>query len=350
MGGAWLTGGLYALARETGWDPSTADYIVGTSAGSMIGGLLSCGVPPWFMVAHSAGNDFDGLVDSQGVPASDASRNAGADFRYHGGLPPVGPGSWKLISRSLAQPHRLRHTAFVAGWLPRGIISTDPLKDTIRRVAEQGWSPHPNTWIVACDYADGHRVAFGRSDSPPAELADAVAASCAIPGFYHPVKIDGRRYVDGGLWSTSNLDILRNEALDVVVCLNPTSSLHPPHAWNPAERVAGVFRRGSGRRLGWEARKLRSAGTETVLIQPTRDDLDVMGVNLMSTKRRHIVVETAIETVSEQLRAPELRDLLADLPAGEPHKIAQPDGDPSTWPQVLPNQAPPRGATAEGAA
>ena len=87
------------------------------------------------------------------------------------------------------------------------MISTEPLKDTIRRVVPSGWTPHPGTWIVACDYADGHRVAFGRHDAPQAELADAVAASCAIPGFYHPVDIAGRRYVDGGLWSTSNLEI-----------------------------------------------------------------------------------------------------------------------------------------------
>jgi hypothetical protein len=121
-----------------------------------------------------------------------------------------------------------------------------------------------------------------------------------------------------------------------VICLNPTSSLHPPHAWNPAERVAGMARRGSGRRLGWEARRLRQAGTEVVLIQPTRRDLDVMGVNLMSSRRRQEVIATAIATVGEQLRTPGIADLLKDLPPGEPHKIARPAGDPSTWPQVLP--------------
>lgn len=338
MGGAWLTGGLYALARETGWDPMSADNIVGTSAGSMIGSLVAAGVPPWFMVAHSAGETFDGLVDANGRPAAEADRSAGATFRLHGGLPPIGPGSWKLIGRSLSAPHRHRPTAFVAGWLPRGVFSTDPLKDTIRRVVKSGWSDHPGHWVMACDYADGHRVAFGRADAPHADLADAVAASCAIPGFYHPVDIGKRRYVDGGLWSTSNLDVLRNEGLDLVICLNPTSSLHPPHAWNPAERVAHVMRRGSGRRLGWEARKLRNAGTELVLIQPTRQDLDAMGVNLMSTRRRHEVIETAIRTVTEQLRAPGVREHLEKLPEGEPYKIEQPPGHPSTWPQVLPNQ------------
>src|SRR3981081_3866111 len=72
MGGAWITGGLNALARETGWDPATADYIVGTSAGGMMGALLACGVPPWFMVAHSAGETFDGLVDESGERADTA--------------------------------------------------------------------------------------------------------------------------------------------------------------------------------------------------------------------------------------------------------------------------------------
>src|SRR5438105_10898329 len=87
MGGAWMTGGLYALAQETGWDAATADYIVGTSAGSMIGSLAAVGVPPWFMVAHSAGEIFDGLLDARGEPVAHADRSAGANFRLHRGFP-----------------------------------------------------------------------------------------------------------------------------------------------------------------------------------------------------------------------------------------------------------------------
>ena len=41
-GGAWLTGALHAIASETSWDPGSSDYIVGTSAGSMVGVLLAC--------------------------------------------------------------------------------------------------------------------------------------------------------------------------------------------------------------------------------------------------------------------------------------------------------------------
>jgi NTE family protein len=200
----------------------------------------------------------------------------------------------------------------------------------------EGWVDRPGTWMVACDYTTGRRVAFGREDAPPAGLVDAVAASCAIPGFFTPVKIAGREYVDGGMRSTSNLDVLRDEGLDLVVCLNPTSSLHPPHAWNPVERVAAVVRNASGRRLGSEARGLRAAGTRVVLIQPVTEDHRAMGPNLMSTRNRNPVIETAIETVSRQLREPEVRDVLEDLPRGEPHKVARPPGPPSTWPEVGP--------------
>jgi NTE family protein len=334
VGGAWLTGGLYALAPETGWDPAEADYVVGTSAGSMIGALCASGVPPWFMVAHSRGESFEEVVDARGLPASEADRAAGAVFNLHRGVPSIGPGSWSLALRSLAQPNRHSAATLMSGWLPKGMVSTEPLKAQIRRVVPDGWSPHPNLWIVACDYATGERVAFGREDAPPAELADAVAASCAIPGFYHPVAIGERRYVDGGMHSASNLDMLADVELDVAICLNPTSTLHPIRALNPREWPNLLFRRGSGRRLGSEAKRVRADGTEVVLIQPTGDDLAVMGPNLMSSARRNEVIAVAARTVAEQLRAPEVRELLDRLPQGAPEKIHRPDERPARWPKL----------------
>ncbi len=323
LGGAWLVGGLHALATETGWDPGSAEYLVGPSAGSMIAGLTASGVPPWFMLAHSAGE----TAPAPGEPApTDASRSAGAVFRLHPAVPVLGPGSWRLALASLARPYRYSPAALLAGWVPRGLVSSEPLKETIRRVAGDGWPPHPNLWIMACDYATGRRVAFGRSDAPPASLADAVAASCAIPGFYRPVVIAGRRYVDGGVASTSNLDLLAGKGLDLVICLNPTSSLHAPQPRTVGERAASVLRQASGRRLGHELKRVRASGTEVVVIQPTIQDLDAMGTNLMSTRRRQQVIEVAVQTVTEHLRAPSIREQLRELPAGEPALVRRPPG------------------------
>ena len=332
QGGAWLTGGLDALAEETGWDPAEADYVIGTSAGSMIGALCASGVPPWFMVAHSRGETFDGVRDAQGRPAATADRAAGARFELERTWPPIGPGSWRLALRTLVNPRRYTPATVFSGWLWRGFFSTEPLKETIRRVVPAGWSSHPNLWIVASDYETGRRTPFGRDGAPRADLADAVAASCAIPGIYHPVTIGSRRFVDGGIYSVSNLDLLRNEGLDLVICLNPTSTLHPIRAINPRDAAAIFVRRASGRRLGSEAKKLRANGAEVVLIQPTGEDLEAMGPNLMRSANRNRVIEVARHTVAEQLRESRHRELLAELPKGDPLRMRRPAGPPSEWP------------------
>ena len=128
QGGAWLTGALDALADRTGWDPASADVVVGTSAGSVIGSLCVAGIPPWFMVAHSAGETFDGVVDAHGHPAAEADRSGGAQFRLERTWPPIGPGSWPLAFRSLREPARFTPGAAFAGWAPRGIFSTAPIR------------------------------------------------------------------------------------------------------------------------------------------------------------------------------------------------------------------------------
>ena len=339
QGGAWLTGGLDALATATGWDPASADLVVGTSAGSMLAALLAAGVPPWFMVAHSAGETFEGVADASGRPAADADRSGGAAFKLDPGWPPIGPGSWSLALRTLARPRRYPPATVVSGWLPQGFLSNQPLRDQVRRVVPQGWGPHRGLRVIACDYATGRRVAFGDDGVPRAELADAVAASCAIPGIYRPVTIAGRRYVDGGMYSTSNLDLLRHDELDLVICLNPTSSLHPIRAIDPREWGPLIFRGASGRRLGREAKTLRARGTPVVLVQPTGDDLQTMSRNLMSTRNRNDVIAVARRTVAAQLRSHEHAELLAGLSPGRPEKVRRPDAPPSQWPALVELQA-----------
>jgi NTE family protein len=346
LGGAWLTGGLHALAQESEWDPGSAEFIVGTSAGAMIGALTAAGVPPWFMVAHSAGESFDGVSAADGSPAAEADRAAGAVFRLHRGLPPLGPGSLRMALTALRNP--LGHTPLqmMAGWLPAGVVSTESLSDIVRRVVPDRWVEHPNFWAVACDYHSGRRVPFGRLDAPNAALADAVAASCAIPGFYRPVKIGPRRYVDGGVCSASSLDLVAGRGLDLVICLNPLSSgtelaegggsfggLGP---LDPRDWLGALSRQANSRRLAHEAAKVRRFDTQVLLVEPTAEDRTAMGHNLMSASRRQQVIETAERTVREQLQRSEVRAILRGLPKGEPHKIRRPAGPPSSWPELRP--------------
>ena len=139
--------------------------------------------------------------------------------------------------------------------MPDGPISTEPIRETVRATCATGWAPHPNFWAVAVDYATGDRTPFGRADAPDCDLADAVAASCAIPGFYRSVRIGPRRYVDGGVHSTTNLDLLALSDLDLVMCLSPTSSLHATAPRTVGERLAFAMRQASGRRLAVEAER-----------------------------------------------------------------------------------------------
>jgi NTE family protein len=302
VGGSWLVGALEALESETGWSASDAEIICGTSAGSVVGALAAQGLSPALMAAYVGGGSLDEVEELAEQGEHAAGRLDETAYRLQRALPRIGPGSWRLALSTLLRPQTLAPSAAMSAWLPRGFISTRPISDLVCRFVPGDWPDHANFWAVACDYATGRRAVFGRSDAPPARASDAVAASCAIPAFYHPVKIAGRRYVDGGVCSLSNLDLLRGEQLDLVVCLNPMSSLASVTPRGPGDRVAAAMRAQAGRRLGAEARKLRAEGTDVLIVQPTADDLPLMGPNPMARGRRQEIIERAIRTTARQLR------------------------------------------------
>lgn len=324
VGGAWLVGALSAVERETGWSPGDAEVVCGTSAGAVVGALTAAGLPPALLAAELAGEAIDELV--QGDARDDVARGQIeiGEFRLHCALPPFLPGSWRMVLSTLAHPTRHSPTAILAGLLPTGLLSTDPIVDVVELLAGTRWPDRTELWAVACDYATGRRVVFGRADAPPAGLAEAVAASCAIPGFYRPVRIGRRRYVDGGVCSLSNLDLLANRELDLVVCLNPMSTASHPPPRRPGDRVAAAVRATIGRRLGHEARKLRARGTDVVVLQPTADDLAVMGANPMVRGRGAAVVHRARGTTASELQRLRRRGLA--LPGPTPPVVPLPSG------------------------
>jgi NTE family protein len=301
VGASWLIGALDALEAETGWRAVDAERIVGTSAGAVVGALAAGGIPSEYMSAYAAGRSLDGFVEAESRADALSGRLLGSEYRLQLAPPPIGPGSWRLALNTVLHPRNHSPAAVVAGWLPRGFISTAPISALVESFLPGRWPDHPSYWAVAADYSSGKRVAFGRDGAPDACIAEAVAASCAIPSFYHPVKVAGRRYVDGGICSTSNLDLLCGADLDLVVCLNPMSSVAPVAGGSPADRFARVVRAAAGRRLGHEARKLRAEGTDVLILQPGRDDCALMGVNLMSGSRRVQVMEQARKSTAREL-------------------------------------------------
>lgn len=302
VGASWLIGALEALEAETGWRAEEADRIVGTSAGAVVGSLAASGIPAEYMSAYSAGRTLDGFAEAESRADALTGRLVGSEYRLQRALPPLGPGSWRLALNTLLHLRRHSPATVIAGWLPRGFISTAPIQRLVETFVPDTWPDHAGYWVVAADYASGERVAFGRDDAPEARIGEAVAASCAIPGFYHPVNVAGRRYVDGGICSTSNLDLLCGAGLDLVVCLNPMSSIAPVAGGSPADRFAGLMRAAIGRRLGHEACKLREDGAEVLIVQPGRDDCALMGLNLMSGSRRIQVIEQARKSTVRELR------------------------------------------------
>jgi len=152
------------------------------------------------------------------------------------------------------------------------------------------------------DYDTGRRVVFGRPGSPEIDLPDAVRASCAIPGWYESVAVDGHRYVDGGTCSPTSLDLLAGQELDEVYVLAPMISVEYDQPTSVAARLERTFRRRLTRRVWHEAGKVRATGTQVVVLGPGRRDLTAIGANLMDPARREPVLATSLATSTEALR------------------------------------------------
>ena len=285
-GASWLMGALNGLVAATGWDPADADLLVGTSSGAVVAALTASGAKPWNALAADRKDFLHALLDS-------------ATFRLELDLRRLIPGSPALVGAALRRgPTHVMKA--VAGILPEGFVSTNSIARLISEQAPEGWPARQSLWVVTTDYATGERVVFGRAGSPPAKLAAAVAASCAIPGFYRPVEIGGRRYVDGGVHTGANLDLLAGEQLDLVICLNPLSS-RP----GVAPTVFWPVRMLLHQQLVPQIRSVERAGSRVVAIEPDGQSSRLAEVGL-----------AAGEEVQHYLQQPSVRDKLAGL--GDP--------------------------------
>ena len=293
LGASWTIGALSAVQDALDWDPREADVLIGTSAGSVLAAALGCGLGVEALLNHQQG------IVVEGAPRIDYEHQDSA-------LPPLPRpfiGSPRGVLHSALHPFSTTPMAALAAVLPQGRGSMTPVGQLVAGLQPTGgWAAHPETWVVAMDYATGRRVPFGRHGSPPATLSDAVMASCAIPGWYAPVTISGRRYVDGGGCSPTSVDLLRHRRLDEVVVLSPMTSLDYDNPSSVAARLERRFRRLVTRRLIGEVKKVAGAGTKVTLLGPGAEDLAGIGANLMDPSRREQVLQTSLRTSAAALR------------------------------------------------
>ena len=297
LGAAWTIGALAALQEHRGEDPRDAEVLVGTSAGSVLASFLGCGFGVDVLLNHQRG-----IVSADGPDiAYDPDRDSG------GALPPLprpGIGSPRGVLSTVRRPWRVTPMGALSAILPQGRGSLEPVGTLIDAVCPRGaWAAHPQTWIVAMDYDSGRRVVFGRDGAPHAALRDAVMSSCAIPGWYAPVRVGGRRYVDGGACSPTSVDLLTTVGLDEVVVLSPMTSLDYDYPTTVSGRMERRFRRVVTKRLVGEMKKVAATGTKVVFLGPGAEDLAVIGSNMMDPSRRERVLETSLRTSAQALRS-----------------------------------------------
>ena len=274
LGEAWLRGVLGGLESAGGLDFRRCEYFVGSSAGSIVAATLAGGRRP------------------------EAGDRAASAWAVHAPEDAARPG---LLGRATRGAGRLG-AAVATPLVPAALAGTAPAGRAIRAAALRavpeakrtlgGLGRHLDSLgaafdgrlrISAVDRSSGRRVMFGAPGSPPAKVSEAVLASCAVPGVFAPVEIGGREYVDGGVWSPTNLDAAPAGEGSSILVLVPTAlegGLAPLRAFTQAAVAA-------------ETLALRGRGATVRTIAPDAASAAVMGADLMDPRRSEDVLDAA---------------------------------------------------------
>jgi NTE family protein len=241
-GVAWELGILAGLAQH-GVDLSQADLVVGTSAGSVVGAQLTSGV--------SVGE----LYAAQLAPP-------GTEIAARMGLRAMLRFGWVLV--------RSRDPVQARARFGRMALATRTVSPAERRAVIEArlpsadWPPR-RLLVTAVDAESGEFAVFDAASG--VALVDAVGASCAVPGVWPPVSINGRRWIDGGMRSAANVDLAAGcERIVVIAPLVRGFATMPSVARQVAE--------------------LRSAGRAVVVVSPDQAALAAIGRNVLDAAHR----------------------------------------------------------------
>lgn len=301
-------GGLVGIAFEIGvlrainqaWMNRTVndlDLYVGTSAGSYVAAHLASGITIERM-RHRMGSSETPL------------RNLSILGAF---MPNVG----EVVEKSLFLPITLLNAAratvrtrdprrgmvrFLEGAIPSGLLDTAMLQRTLyRTLRREGYGTQfddlpTDLHIIATDLDSGERTVFNRAN--PAPIEKAVAASCALPLVYRPVRINGRDYVDGGVRGTASIDLAVEEGADLIIVVNPLvpyqnepsqaaieSDIPPGHLSDrgPVAITSQVSRAAIHAGLLYHIKQIKRAHphVNVMLMEPPQDDPTLTFRNIM---------------------------------------------------------------------
>lgn len=268
VGIAWQTG-LAAGLRRKGVDLSAADLVVGTSAGSAVGAQIALGRDMESALARYE----DALRGADGPSAATASTRAAAP-----GAAPSGAGG--PSGGAMAKLMELMAKAAVSDAAPEAAraeigrfaleAETGPEErfvEAFRYLAGETWPTQYRA--TAVDALSGEFMVW---DGTRGEALDrAVASSCAVPGVFPPITINGRRYIDGGMRSGTNTDLAEGHQRVLVISLMTAGRV--PAGDPRMERYRA--------RAEAEAAVVEKAGGEIRVVGPDDEAAKVMGINLM---------------------------------------------------------------------
>lgn len=218
LGGGGVTGvawelGILSGLLESGLDLTTADLVVGSSAGSVVGAQLT--------TVDSLDDLYQRQLDGYG-----------SEIAAHIGLGTIAKLGLATL-RSRDEQRALAHIGAMA-LAARTVGEADRRVVIAGRLPVHAW-PQRRLLITAVAADNGEFTVFDRDSGVP--LVDAVAASCAVPGVWPTVPINGRRYFDGGLRSPANADLAAG--CDRVVVIAPVATSFRRHN-TPAAQVAAL--------------------------------------------------------------------------------------------------------------
>ncbi len=331
LGGGGFTGGVYEIGALRALDllavNSTVnqfDIYVGTSAGSFIAALCANGVTPEEMmqvVTHQAPSPFED------VDLGDLLRpNLTELVRKGAMLPWRALGLARDVVRQRGQVSLMDVLLGFAEGLPSGAYTGAGIEEYLQKVlSEPGRTDdfgelHRELYLTATDLDTCERVVFGRDeDLGDVPISTAVRASGALPMVYAPVTVGERELVDGGLMSTTNLDIAVEAGAKLVVVINPIVPF--VNDFSETVRTLGGVRakRVSDMgfpQIGYQAFKLlahqrlhelaerweeRYPGVDIVLIEPEPADKLMFQTSIMSFASRVEIGKHGFESVTQHL-------------------------------------------------